>query len=51
MEREKQNFNPSHTIKGGFELESILIIISCGLKSIEKRVDGLQVIHIAKSWN
>jgi hypothetical protein len=29
-----------------FEPESILIIISCGLKHIEKRVDVLQVAHI-----
>jgi len=28
-----------------FELESILIIISCGLNGIEKIEDGLQVIH------
>jgi hypothetical protein len=28
-----------------FEVESILIIISCGLKDIEKGGDGLQVIH------
>jgi hypothetical protein len=32
-----------------FELESILIIISCGLKGIEKRGDGLQVIHTDRS--
>jgi hypothetical protein len=30
-----------------FEPESVLIIISCGLKPIEKRGNGLQVIHIA----
>jgi len=31
----------------GFEPESILIIISCGLMDIEKREEGLQVIHTA----
>ena len=29
----------------GFEPESVLIIISCGLKDTEKGGDGLQVIH------
>jgi len=35
----------------GFGSESILIIISCSSKHIEKRWDGLQVIHIARCWN
>jgi hypothetical protein len=29
----------------GFEPESVLIIISCGLKDTEKGGDGLQVTH------
>ncbi len=36
----------------GFEPEGmliIIIIISCGLMDIEKREDGLQVIHTANS--
>jgi len=33
--------------RSGFEPESILIIISCGLMHIEKRGNGLQVTHTA----
>jgi hypothetical protein len=32
----------------GFETESILIIISSGLKDIEKREGGLQVVYTRK---
>jgi hypothetical protein len=31
-----------------FEVERILIIISCGFKHIEKRGDGLQVVYTSR---
>jgi len=34
---------------GGFEPRSVLIIMSCGLKDIEKKSDGLHVTHTALS--
>jgi len=35
----------------GFEPESILIIISCSLKHIEKRGNEIQVIHIHDNYD
>ena len=34
---------------GEFELESILIIMFCGLTAVEKKSDELQVIHIVQN--
>jgi hypothetical protein len=42
--------NLEHTIRMS-EPGSILIIIFCGLKGIEKEEGGLQVAYTARSWS
>ena len=52
-ERARQSTNANH--KAGqlntYEPGSILIIISRGLKDIEKKSDGLHVTHTTRNWD